>query len=95
MEINFSSSLNSSNTSLSSNSEISYSSDDDIRIKKVGSERDLEKIIQNAQNSGIKSIIIKDNRSSPLRVGLFDLFGNQDNISLLPDEESVYEIKFI
>jgi hypothetical protein len=60
MEISFSSSFDSSNTGLNSNSQISWSSDDDIRVKRFDSEGDLERIIKNAQNSGIKSVIIKD-----------------------------------
>ncbi len=95
MGFNFSSSSDSSSSGLNSNSKISWSSDKDIKVKKIGSESDLEKIIKNAKNSGIKSLTIKDNRSSPIRVGLSDLFGNRVDVSLLPGTERIYEIQFI
>ena len=80
----------------SSNSSSNSSSDSEDRtIKKVGSNIDLQNIIENAKNNGLKRIVVKDKRSSPLTVGYSDLYGKQVKVSLFPDLDQTYEIEFV
>ncbi len=92
--LGFNSSLSSSASDFSSESEITCSWPVDMEIKNVNSLNDLERIINHARAEGAKKVVIRDKRSSPVKLGYTDLFGAQYHVSLLPDEEQIYEINF-
>lgn len=78
-----------------SNSNSDSKSDSFGGIKKVESEIDLQNLIKNAKTHGLKKVIVKDKRISPLRLGVSNLFGHQVSVSLLPDTQKTYEIEFL
>jgi hypothetical protein len=73
-----------------SKSDLSYSF---TSIKKVDTAEELEQIIRDAKNKGLKKVTIKDRRSSPIKAGYSDLFGTKVTVSLLPDKEKTYELE--
>lgn len=64
-----------------------------MSIKKVDTTGELEQLIRDAKNKGLKKVTIKDRRSSPIKLGYSDLFGTKVNVSLLPEKEKTYEVE--